>query len=278
MKSSQLRSLIVVACVAVTLLTRFSAQAAQIVLLTDTYDVENTSSATFNNDNAITQSGTLSPVAYTLRTLSGSPWISQHGNAGSMLFANEGVLADDIGGSSLNRDFALDANPVNLSLKVSFNIVEVSSFTDSTRWVQFNLSGAQNLPVADGIVGFGLFFRQNGQGAVLSAGADIGSFSWTANDLVSLTVSSTLGSGSAFNGNGTKVVLSVGANNIGTYSISQQSAAYATFSAYNYSNDRFGVGKFDNLSVSLVPEPSTYALLALAAAGFGANVLRRRRK
>lgn len=220
MKSSQLRSLIVVAYVAVTLLTRFSAQAAQIVLLTDTYDVENTSSATFNNDNAITQSGTLSPVAYTLRTLSGSPWISQHGNAGSMLFANEGVLADDIGGASLNRDFALDANPVNLSLKVSFNIVEVSSFTDSTRWVQFNLSGAQNLPVADGIVGFGLFFRQNGQGAVLSAGADIGSFSWTANDLVSLTVSSTLGSGSAFNGNGTKVVLSVGANNIGTSLVS----------------------------------------------------------
>ncbi len=40
------------------------------------------------------------------------------------------------------------------------------------------------------------------------------------------------------------------------------------------SNDNFSVG----FRVASVPEPSTYALLALAAAGFGARVLRRRRK
>ena len=49
-------------------------------------------------------------------------------------------------------------------------------------------------------------------------------------------------------------------------------------------SDRFG-GSFPNAEdsetgfrVALVPEPSTYALLALAAAGFGAHVVRRRRK
>lgn len=39
-----------------------------------------------------------------------------------------------------------------------------------------------------------------------------------------------------------------------------------------------GTGRIDNISITGVPEPSTYAMLALAGAGFAGYVIRRRRR
>jgi hypothetical protein len=39
-----------------------------------------------------------------------------------------------------------------------------------------------------------------------------------------------------------------------------------------------GTGRVDNITITGVPEPSTYAMLALAGAGFAGYVIRRRRR
>ena len=53
--------------------------------------------------------------------------------------------------------------------------------------------------------------------------------------------------------------------------------AFENFSQGTYNTGPIGVNS-NSYNMEIVPEPSTYALLALSAAGLGAHVLRRRRK
>jgi len=87
-----------------------------------------------------------------------------------------------------------------------------------------------------------------------------------------LNYSFTRGTGNAYSLNISQGTQSYTGNNTGT------SGIMSIDSVQFYSSAQGGgenIG-FNNLSV--VPEPSTYALLALAAAGFGAHVIRRRRR
>lgn len=245
------------------------ASAATLLLSDNFNDAPNESVSTFNSNLASTQSGTLATVSYTIQ---GTNYVSQHSNSGRLLVATS-IDGNGNGSVSLNNNFATQANTANLPLQITFNIVNVTDYSDTTKWVQFNVGSSQNLDVANAGAAVGALFRVNGGGQILSAGsALVGASAWTANDLVTITLTDTAGTGSAFNGNGSNATISIGATNYGTFALAQQTSAYLTFSGYNYGSE-FGVGTFDNLSVTLIPEPHA-ALLG----GLGLMALLRRRR
>lgn len=244
---------------------------ASTLLLSDNFDDNpNNNSWSFNNNLASTQAGTLATTSYSVQ---GWNWTAQHSNGNRLLVATSSD-GNGNGSVSLDNNFATQANAADEALQISFNLHEVGGYGDTTRWVQFNVGNSPNLDVGNPTVGAGVIFRVNGEAGALSGGSGIGTpVTWTADDLITITLSGTGGVGSAFNGNGSEATISIGAINYGTFALAQQTNAYLTFSAFNYGNDQFGLGTFDNLSVTLVPEPGT-ALLG----GLGMLALLRRRR
>lgn len=256
----------------------FGTSSASTLLLSDNFNDPNSGVSGFNDNLASTQSGTLATTTYSVQ---GGGYVAQHGNGGTLGVSGILLVAtsapgdgNGTGSVSLNNNFANQANAANQALQITFNINSVDSYGDPERWVQFNVGNSQHLDVGNGTVGAGVLFRVNGGTQLLSAGGGIGSSgTWATNDLVTITLTDTAGTGSAFNGNGSKATISIGATNYGTFTLAQQTNAYLTFSGYNYDNSQFGIGRFDNLNVTLVPEPGA-ALLG----GLGMLALLRRRR
>ncbi|MCU0796080.1 MAG: PEP-CTERM sorting domain-containing protein [Akkermansiaceae bacterium] len=239
---------------------------ATTLLLADNFnDNPNGDASTFNNNLASTQTGLLATTTYSVQ---GAAWTAQHSNGNRLLVATSNSWEGN-GSVSLNNNFAVQANAANQPLQISFNIEESAAYPSTDRWVQFNVGSSQHLDVGNGGVGVGIIFRVNGAAETTTGAAG----TWAASDLITITLTNTAGTGSAFNGNGSKATVSVGATNFGTFTLAQQTNAFLTFSAFNYGNDQFGLGTFDNLSVSLIPEPSAALLAGLGLLGF----LRRRR-
>lgn len=229
--------------------------------------------STFNNNLSSTQSGTLvagGPISY---TVSGSGNPTQHSNGGTQmtLATFPGEFGPTFGRVSLNYNFATAANDLNQALQFSFTLKNVFGYAgDTTEWVSFTVGSTQMPFVTDGYAG--AIFRANGATQSFAAGSSpTPTPNWTANDIVTITLSGTGGVGSAFNGNGSVANIKIGANDIGTFTLAQQTTSYLTFSAGNPNS--FGGGEFDNLSVTAIPEPQA-ALLG----GLGMLALLRRRR
>lgn len=228
----------------------------------------NEDAASFNNNLASTQSGSLvsgGPIDY---AVNGSGWRAQHSNGGNLLVGStDATFAFDFGSVSLNYNFATIANTLDQALIFSFNIVDVFGFGEPTNWIAFAIDDTQNQFITNSYGG--LLFRQNG-GTQLFGDGSAGP-SWTDNDTVTITLSNTAGNGSAFNGNGSVAKIKIGANTESVFTLAQQSNAFITVNSIQAG--QFGAGIIDNLTVTAVPEPSA-ALLG----GLGALALLRRRR
>lgn len=247
---------------AATALTIVHSASASTLLFADNFNSGTTSGETFNDGIGSTQSGLLveqdGAITY---AVSNGGYVAQHGNGNRLLVASSGNPAY-FGSVSLNYNFATIANTLDQALVFSFNIIEVSGFSDASNWVSFHLDDAQNSWTLDAYAG--TIFRQSG-------GTGLTGVNWTAGDLVTLKLSDTTGNGSAFDGNGTVATWKIGNSAEQSFTLSQQSSAFFTFNVIQWGG--FGLGVIDNLSVTAVPEPSATLLGGLGILG----LLRRRR-
>jgi hypothetical protein len=257
-------------------LTIANPTSASTLLFADNFNeaAQNDNAANFNDNLASTQSGTIvagGPISYT--TVGGGN-ATQHSNGGTQmtLATFPGEFGSNFGRVSLNYNFAGIANSLDQALVFSFNLVSVFGYAgDTTEWVSFTIGETQMPFITDGYAG--ALFRANGGTETWAGGAAVGGTpSWSANDLVSITLSGAGGVGSGFEGGSTFAQIQIGANNIGTFNVGSRSTAFLTFSASN-NNSTFGGANFDNLSVTAVPEPSAALLGGLSVLA----LLRRRR-
>lgn len=263
-------------CALATFIIAAPASAATL-LFSDNFNegASNDQASSFNNNLAATQGGSLATLNYNVG--SGTSNAAQHSNGGTQMTLATFNDVRSFGRVSLINNFATQANAADQALEVSFNLGTVFGYTtNADRWVSFSIGSAQNQFITQDYVG--VLFRANGATQTLNGGSQLGGTpNWAPNDLITITLSGTGGSGSAFDGGGTEATISIGANNIGTFALGQQTDAFITFSAFNDTSE-FGGANFDNLNISLIPEaipePNS-ALLGVLGALF---LLRRRQR
>jgi hypothetical protein len=249
-----------------------SPTSASTLLFADNFnDNPNNVAETFNNNLESTQSGSIGVKTYTVGSGSGNA--VQHSNASEMLLASFG--GTNFGRVSLDNDFAVQANALDQALVFSFELRNVSGFLDGGSWGGFTIGGTQN-PFVNAGGGAAILFRQNGAIQAFNGGTDVVNTAtgfWSPADIVTVTLSGAGGVGSAFNGNGSVVNYRVGGNDLGSFTLAQQTAGFMTFGIDAPSGAYTGIFKIDNLSVTAVPEPSAALLGGLSVLA----LLRRRR-
>jgi len=218
-------------------------------LLTDNFNDTNTNASTFNNNLTSTQSGSLAPITYSV-SAPGGGYTVQHGNGGRMLVVGNGGIPGGL--TSLNHNFALEANLANKPLSISFNVNEVTHTSDPSIWGHFGLGSSQNADYFG--TDFSILIRSNGNWNARdnNAAADLGNGSYADGDLITFVFSDSVGTGSAFNGNGSRVTITVGAGTPVTYTLNQLAAGdgFLTWGGYTYGQE-FMVMALDNLSVDM---------------------------
>jgi len=232
------------------------------VLLTDNFDT-NQDGANFNNQPGLSndQGGTLDPVTSTNSYAGGRTWTVRRGftDGGSyvseMAVIGNGTPYGDSNGfntySSLDHDFASDANTANALLEVKFNVKVFAGLT-SGDWGAIQVGSAQNALITNSTNKFASLFRDNGGTEQWAAGTAVGSaITFADGDLITMTLSNAAGTGSAFNSDGATDVAKIYVNNTlaGTWTnLNFESAdGYLTFASLNANL------AVDNLVITTVP-------------------------
>lgn len=232
------------------------------VLLTDNFDT-NQDGTSFSAQPGLSndQGGTLDPVTSTNSYAGGRTWTVRRGftDGGSyvseMAVIGNGTPYGDSNGfntySSLDHDFASDANTANALLEVKFNVKVFAGLT-SGDWGAIQVGSAQNALITNSTNKFASLFRDNGGTEQWAAGTAVGSaITFADGDLITLTLSNAAGTGSAFNSDGATDVAKIYVNNTlaGTWTNLNFGSAdgYLTFASLNANL------AVDNLVITTVP-------------------------
>ncbi|MCB1131362.1 MAG: autotransporter-associated beta strand repeat-containing protein, partial [Verrucomicrobiae bacterium] len=208
--------------------------------------------SSFNSTLGADQQGLVSPVSYAI-TGYDADYKIQHGNGGQMLMAAWfGGTGLDLR-ASLNHNFAVETNGLNLPLKVQFDL-KITDSSDPSNWATVAIGSTQNAFVNDAAYKFSSLFRHSGGTQQFASGSDVSNGStWTpAGSTIAVVLSDTAGTGSPFNGNGSLAKLYVNDTLTGTYPLSQMTASdgYVSFEAAGV------FANYDNLSISVVSAPA----------------------
>jgi hypothetical protein len=229
---------------------------ASTLLLSDNFNTPSYNWYEFNNSIAADQGGTLTatgPVTYTTST-GGDGYTAQHSNGGNMLLTSDGWGGNGAMASP-NHNFATDANTANKPLAIQFDMWATAG--DASDWIGFGLNGGQ-----------GQLFYEGSYGFAATVGDGIHNYK--------LLISDTAGTGSGFNGITDGAKIEFYKDNVLQQTITETlgtSDGYITFRTIPSQWTGWNIGLVDNLSVSLVPEPSAALLGGLGLLG----LLRRRR-
>lgn len=262
------KHLLIITCLAFAI--SGSANAASTVLLTDNFNSTNTNNV--NAAAATRQTGTL-PSAWDGYDNDGD-WQTQIEN-NHLLLTGAGNSSELMGGESLTGNYGAAA--VGL-LSMSFDL-RLQTSNNSTDWMSISISNSPfgaNPWVADGGVAFSAIFRASGNTSIVNGGGSASA--WTSNtanySTVTIVLSDSVGTGSAFNGNGSLARIYDASNTLIATSGALPQLTNAYFSLGGYSTTGAGtIWEVDNLNITTVPEPSA-ALLG----GLGLLALLRRRR
>jgi autotransporter-associated beta strand protein len=153
--------------------------------------------------------------------------------------------------ASLNEDFAIAANGLDQPLSFQFD-AWVSDTGNGECWSSIAIGGGQNLIAPDSGAKFGILPVLNGSMEVWVNGT-LQPLASRSGNSYRIVLSDTAGTGSAFNGNGSKAVLFNGATLVGTYTLPQLAPGdgYLSFGANPY-NGSWNITRIDNLNISWV--------------------------
>ncbi len=206
------------------LYAQWAAAPVQTLLLSDNFNGGNDLASTFNNTLAADQSGLLAPTTYAVSAP--YDWYAQHGAGGAMLLLNSAWV-------SLNRNFATNANSLNLPLVIQFD-----AWVDngaSYAWLGFAIAAAQ---------GVEFYSATYGQNVPQSSGTN--TYKCILSDITGLS--------SAFNGITNGAVIRFYKNSVlqsTTTNTLSATSGYLTFKQDQW--DGTSYGHVDNLSVSVAP-------------------------